>query len=488
MGGGVDSDCADCSEPVARGLRPVGRFESMVNEQVFVSIVHSWYRNCMSKAPGVTLVDPSAGIEVVDHVVDSAAGHLNAQHGRLVSAAMWMLDHVDQWQGDGLWTPEAYVRWRTGVAPATASKIVDVARRADEFPECVTALQRGELSLDQITPIARHAPGWCDTQMAGLAPRCTVAQISKIAREYPWELDRDHPAEVVDTDADHAPEGDGARVEADDASRQPVADALQPADEGWFGWDDRGRFRLSLNVGADTGGIIEAALTEARDAEFRAGNTAADTVDAVLEIARRSLAAVSSPDRRNRFRVNVHLELGGRPTDARGRPLPTSVAERITCDALIAPIWCEDGRPVSVGRSQHIVPDRTRRIVEHRDGGCRVPGCRHDRFVEVHHIIHWSAHGPTDTWNLICLCPRHHRLHHQGRLGITGNADVDDGVQFTDAAGRVLAQSGARPEPPGAPPPPIGGIWEHPLGERLDTRWLVFNDDPDRVRSDPRPR
>jgi len=86
----------------------------------------------MSKAPGATLVDPSAGIEVVDDVFDSAAGHLNAQHGRLVSAAIWMLDHVDQWQGDGLWTPEAYVRWRTGVSPATASKIVDIAPRVPD--------------------------------------------------------------------------------------------------------------------------------------------------------------------------------------------------------------------------------------------------------------------------------------------------------------------------------------------------------------------
>ena len=139
---------------------------------------------------GLSLVDSSADIAAVDGVFDSAAGHLNAQHGRLVSAVIWMFDHPVDWQGDGLWTPEAYVRWRTGVAPATASKLVDVARRASEFPRCVESLQRGELSLDQIAPITRHAPAWCDAQMAGLAPRCTVAQISKIAREYPWDLDR----------------------------------------------------------------------------------------------------------------------------------------------------------------------------------------------------------------------------------------------------------------------------------------------------------
>jgi hypothetical protein len=50
------------------------------------------------------------------------------------------------------------------------------------------------------------------------------------------------------------------------------------------------------------------------------------------------------------------------------------------------------------------------------------------------------------------------------------------------AGGRVLTDSRARPEPPGAPPPPIWGTWEHPLGERLDTRWLHFNDDSGRPR------
>ena len=427
---------------------------------------------------GLSLVDRSADIATVDDVLDSAAGHLNAQHGRLVSAAIWMFDHTIDWQGDGLWTPEAYLRWRTGVAPATASKVVDVARRAADFPACVAALQRGELSLDQIAPITRHAPAWCDAQMAGLAPRCTVAQIAKIAREYPWDLDRT----AGDAAVDEPMEDDGNLEDDDGATPTPTAAVVRTVDEAWFGWGDDGRFRMHVNVGGDTGTLLETALFEARDTLFQAGSDAVDTVDAVIEIAQRALDSIPTPERRSRYRVNVHVGGDGLATDARGRPLARHVTERITCDALLSPIRWEQGVPVSVGRSQHIVPERTRRIVEYRDGGCRVPGCRNDRFVEVHHIIHWSADGPTDTWNLICLCPRHHRLHHQGRLGITGNADIgagaEGGVVFTDATGRVLAESGARPEPPGAPPPPIRGTWEHPLGERLDTRWLYFNDDP----------
>jgi hypothetical protein len=142
---------------------------------------------------------------------------------------------------------------------------------------------------------------------------------------------------------------------------------------------------------------------------------------------------------------------------------------------MISPVLLDQGVPVSVGRSQHIVPDRTRRVVQHRDGGCTVPGCTARHFLEVHHIIHWEHGGPTDTWNLICVCPHHHRLHHQGKLRISGNADIPGGVTFTDGNGKRLTLSGAKPTLPGAPPPPPIGRFQHPLGERLDHSMLYFN-------------
>jgi hypothetical protein len=96
----------------------------------------------------------------------------------------------------------------------------------------------------------------------------------------------------------------------------------------------------------------------------------------------------------------------------------------------------------------------------------------------VHHIVHWLDGGVTDTFNLICLCPHHHRLHHRGRLGICGNADAPDGVIFTNAHGRPIAQTGAEPIPPSGPPPPPTGTYRHPSGERLDTRWFEFHRSP----------
>jgi hypothetical protein len=108
-----------------------------------------------------------------------------------------------------------------------------------------------------------------------------------------------------------------------------------------------------------------------------------------------------------------------------------------------------------------------------------VPGCNQDYFTEVHHIIHWEHDGPTDTWNLIALCPHHHRLHHKGKLGITGNADQVGGVKFTNEHGNPIAQTGAKPEPPPGQPPAPKGEYEHPYGEPIQTRWFHLNLPPE---------
>jgi hypothetical protein len=134
-------------------------------------------------------------------------------------------------------------------------------------------------------------------------------------------------------------------------------------------------------------------------------------------------------------------------------------------------VWERDGVPFSVGLSQRVVPDRTRRIIEQRDRGCRVPGCTADRFVEIHHIVHWLGGGPTDTWNLLSLCPRHHKAHHRGEIGIAGNADEFDGVEFTDHTGARIPGSG-RPAPPGAPLPDPPTRYDAPLNGRIDWNWI----------------
>ncbi len=189
----------------------------------------------------------------------------------------------------------------------------------------------------------------------------------------------------------------------------------------------------------------------------------------------RSLDTISDPARRDRYRIHVHLEADGQCCDDRGWNLPDAIRQYITCDGLLTPTFVDCSIPISVGRTSRLIPQRTRRLVILRDGGCAVPGCTQTHILEVHHIIHWENGGPTDTWNLIALCPHHHRMHHKGELGISGNAD-DGTIAFTDRNGNPLRPTGAKPKPPGAPPPPAPSRYAHPLGERLDTQDLHFRE------------
>ena len=148
----------------------------------------------------------------------------------------------------------------------------------------------------------------------------------------------------------------------------------------------------------------------------------------------------------------------------------------LLCDGTVSPVFTDGALPVSVGRTQYQVPDRTRRLVLQRDKKCRIPWCTQTRWLQVHHIIHDEHGGPTDTANLAAACPACHRFHHKGLLGISGNADDPNGLTFTDAKGRVIDPA-AHPTKPTGPPPKPATPYEHPLGERLQ-KWAIWFPDP----------
>ncbi|MCK5324527.1 MAG: HNH endonuclease [Woeseiaceae bacterium] len=79
-----------------------------------------------------------------------------------------------------------------------------------------------------------------------------------------------------------------------------------------------------------------------------------------------------------------------------------------------------------------------------RDKGGVFPGCRHTRFVDAHHIKHWSAGGETNLENLMLLCSRHHRLVHEGGFRI--DKDYRDRWVFKRPDGIAVPSCGYRPE------------------------------------------
>jgi len=440
-----------------------------------------YYHDSMESA-GATFL----GIEQIDAGLNEVAGHVNAQHARLVDLTVALLADESAWAGPGVYRAEQYLAWKTGLSLTRAKQIVTIARRATELPVSMDTFRRGELAVDQVYAIALRAPWWSDREVCELARYATVHQLRNALGRYPFP-EIANPAATVEPQPEPADEPDGSDDADDESTVEPSpeptpAAPTPPADRIWFGLGDDGRFRLDVECDELTGMVLTNALREARDQLFQNGHVDVNWVDALREVAERSLASITDAARRDRYRVHIHIDTDGSCSNDRGWNLPESIRRYITCDGLLTPTLIEAGIPISVGRSRRAIPDRTRRIVILRDQGCAVPGCTQTHLLEVHHIIHWEDDGPTDTFNLIALCPHHHRLHHKGVLGITGNAD-DGTVVFTDHNGNLLKPSGARPEPPGAPPPPPDGTYQHPLGERLDYEWLHFNPPPEHRRT-----
>ena len=83
------------------------------------------------------------------------------------------------------------------------------------------------------------------------------------------------------------------------------------------------------------------------------------------------------------------------------------IIKRASCDSQVD----ELGK-----RNTSTIPPATRRLVLARDQHCcGAPGCKHSKFLEVHHIKSRSDGGGNHPENLITLCSSCHRhLHERG--------------------------------------------------------------------------
>jgi hypothetical protein len=150
-----------------------------------------------------------------------------------------------------------------------------------------------------------------------------------------------------------------------------------------------------------------------------------------------------------RHLVVLHVDVATQVGQAHmGPALPAWVTEAWSCDATFQMLFASEGKALGVGPARTL-PHRLRLAIEHRDGGCRVPGCG-SRVVHLHHIHHHAQGGPSETWNLVGICPTHHRALHRGDLRLSGS-DADDphGLTFTTAYGHVLTAplTAVPPEP-----------------------------------------
>jgi hypothetical protein len=306
------------------------------------------------------------------------------------------------WQAAGLRSPEHWLMLRAGLSRGQAAAVILLGRRAGELPATAAALRDGRISLDQAAVVARHTPAEFDATVAEFAQHATVTQLQRSVSRYDFTL---QPDNVDDQGAVLPGESlpDGQDGDADDQQPEPA----EPAHLS-MGVDGDGRFRLRYDAPAEVGALVEAALAEAKDQLFHALSPDGDGVsdeqkraldgdvsdpnrcsadggrprvtwaDALLLMATRSLDAAGSSEsggaaRRARYRVQVHLDTDGGWLTGRPR-LPQHIANQLTCDGTLTPVWETEGHPVNVGRTQRVVPHRTRVLILDRDRGAGSPG------------------------------------------------------------------------------------------------------------------
>jgi hypothetical protein len=394
----------------------------------------------------------------------------------------------DLWRGTGVRSVEHWLSWKAGLSWQRAHQIAEVAQRSAELPVTHQTFTNGELSFEQVPALTTTATIHDDADLASFAKAATVSQIRRTVSRYRFAEDptveAPHPGTSATGDGDTADtastnEGGRVGVRASASSgvgerrREQVREAV--AAGSMTRLSDGIRYLLRVDAPHDQGALIEQALSQARDALFHAGVAHVTWLDALLEVCNRSLSTATSTGRRDKYRAYVHLDIHGSWLN-NGPSLPRALSDKILCDTSVAPAWEAHGRPVSVGRSQRIVPDRTRRLVEDRDRICVVPGCGTRHHLEVHHIVHWSDGGPTDTDNLALLCCADHDAHHRGEFTNAGNADTPNGLIFTDRNGNLMDPVRVAVPPTTPPPsPPPGHAYRHPYGERIDTSCTSFS-------------
>ena len=398
----------------------------------------------------VTETPPQGQLARIDAAFEELAelqGQRNAIDARIVDVVA-ELERDELWAITGCRSIEQCVAWKTGSSPSHARSLAAVARRADAFPRCVEGLRSGSLSLDQVAVIAERGADGSDDHYATLAESATVAQLRTALRLAPRPK-KDPPAE-------------------------PDRSVTKISDEDFAYW----RIKLPHVEAA----VFDAALESHLDALVAAWKrdhgereeaseqappfpTVADAFMRLIEHGWDADATVRPHGQRTT--VVVHLDVDSKVGLLHLGPALSEAERRyLGCDSLVETWFEKDGQPIGCGRETRQIPRRVRRALEFRHPVCAVPGCGATRGLHAHHIWHWEDGGPTELWNLVLVCPYHHRLHHRGLISIRGPGDS---VTVTDVAGRVLDGSSVARPPTGSPPsvPPYAG----PTGGRADWHW-----------------
>src|SRR5438067_656847 len=416
---------------------------------------------------GRRFVPTHPNIVELDRIGDEIAelsAHLDAATARL-------LDLIREFDARGGWNNgflscAHWLRYRVGLEMGAARERVRVARSLGALPRLAQALARGELSYSKVRALTRIATPEIEERLLKVGLAGTAEHVERIVRGW-RRVDR--------------------KVEVEETARRHKHRAVH------FYHDDDGMVIIRARLEPQAGAVVIQAITAAREAlhqraraqEIAAGPAGPPFVDGPAEpryqdgtpaapmfeqreadalalIAETALHHGMDPGTPGeRYQVVVHVDAQvladadapGQSVLDGGARVPAGTSRRLACDASRVVMRHDaDGRITEVGARTRTIPPALRLALQHRDKGCRFPGC--GRLLgQGHHIRHWAHGSPTTLSNLTMLCRRHHRAVHEEGFQVERLAD--DELCFRGPDGRLLSDV---PPPAAMPANPVDSL------------------------------
>jgi hypothetical protein len=430
-----------------------------------------------------------------DQIAELAA-HLDAATARLLDLIR-EFDARGGW-GNGFTSCAAWLTWRVGLDPGAARERVRVARALGTLPRLANALARGELSYSKVRALTRVATPETEERLLAVGRAGTAEHVERIVRG--WRR-VDRIAEAHETEMRHRrralhvyqdedgmvvihgrlePEAGAVLMKALEAGCEALYQRRRPADVS---------AETRTDVSAETQGCVSSRTgLLVSDDPPTWGQQQADALTLIAETALHHGLEPGTPGERHQVVVHVDApvladaDAPGQSVLQTGTHVSAETAQRLACDATRVLMRHDaDGRTTEVGARTRTIPPALWRALQHRDQGCRFPGCGRP-FGQGHHIRHWAHGGPTTLSNLTMLCRRHHRAVHEDGYEVERCADGT--LQFRRPDGRPFPDVPPTPAVPAAPCEELRaqqqalGIdartsmpgW---LGERLDVGYAI---------------
>ena len=397
-----------------------------------------------------------ADTERLGDEIAALSAHLEAASARLLD----LIREFDEREGwnHGFRSCAHWLAWRASMDLGAARERVRVARALPSLPHLAEAFARGELSYAKVRALTRVATPETEERLLAVGRAGSADHVERIVRG--WRR-VDQSAEAREENLRH--KSRGLQVYQDEDGMVVIRGRLTP----------------------EQGAVLIQALEAAREPLYQKADISSDTpsmeqqrADALASIAESALHHGTDPGAAGeRYQVIVHVDAAvladgdapGQSVLDGGTRVSSETSRRLACDASRVVMRHDgDGRTVEVGARTRTIPPELRRALQHRDRGCRFPGCG-VRFGQGHHIRHWAHGSPTTLSNLAMLCRHHHRAVHEE--GYQLERLPDGTLRFRAPNGWVLPDV---PQPSAIPDDPVESLLADTAaaGLRLDGRTL----------------